>query len=53
MGKFGKWLGGGLGFVIGGPIGGLLGFLFGSAVDDSGQLLEPYYRNSPDSDSPG
>ena len=26
MGIFGKWLGGGLGFVMGGPIGGLAGF---------------------------
>lgn len=35
MGFFGKWLGGGLGFVMGGPIGGLLGFLVGSMVDSS------------------
>lgn len=33
MGKFGKWIGGGLGFVVGGPIGGLLGFFIGSVVD--------------------
>jgi DnaJ like chaperone protein len=33
MGKFGKWIGGGLGFVVGGPIGGLLGFFIGSFVD--------------------
>lgn len=33
MGIFGKWLGGGLGFVLGGPIGGLLGFLIGSVID--------------------
>jgi DnaJ like chaperone protein len=33
MGMFGKWLGGGLGFVMGGPIGGLLGFLVGSVID--------------------
>ena len=33
MGIFGKWLGGGLGFVMGGPIGGLLGFLVGSVID--------------------
>ncbi|MBI5009933.1 MAG: TerB family tellurite resistance protein [Bacteroidia bacterium] len=30
---FGKWLGGGLGFVMGGPIGGLLGFIVGSVID--------------------
>lgn len=33
MGIFGKWIGGGLGFVMGGPIGGLLGFLVGSMID--------------------
>jgi DnaJ like chaperone protein len=33
MGFFGKWLGGGLGFVMGGPMGGLLGFLVGSMFD--------------------
>jgi DnaJ like chaperone protein len=37
MGGFGKWLGGGLGFVMGGPIGGLLGFLVGSMVDSTSQ----------------
>lgn len=42
MANFGKWIGGGLGFVLGGPIGGLLGFLVGSAVDDTGRFLEPY-----------
>jgi DnaJ like chaperone protein len=35
MGRFGKWLGGGLGFVMGGPIGGLLGFLVGSMIDST------------------
>lgn len=35
MGIFGKWLGGGLGFVMGGPIGGLLGFLVGSVLDST------------------
>lgn len=33
MAKYGKWIGGGLGWVLGGPIGGLLGFLFGSMFD--------------------
>ena len=33
MGIFGKWLGGGLGWVVGGPIGGLLGFIVGSMLD--------------------
>jgi DnaJ like chaperone protein len=35
MGIFGKWLVGGLGFVMGGPIGGLLGFLVGSVIDNT------------------
>jgi len=35
MGGFAKWLGGGLGWVFGGPIGGLLGFLVGSFLDES------------------
>lgn len=32
---FGKWIGGGLGFVLGGPIGGLIGFLVGTAADET------------------
>lgn len=47
MAKFGKWIGGGLGFVLGGPIGGLLGFLVGTAVDDTGTILEPYTERPP------
>lgn len=35
MARFGKWIGGGLGWVMGGPIGGLLGFLVGSIVDNT------------------
>jgi DnaJ like chaperone protein len=46
MGFFGKWLGGGLGFVMGGPIGGLLGFLVGSMIDSTtGQATA--YTTSP------
>ncbi len=33
MSKFGKWIGAGLGWTIGGPIGAILGFAFGSFVD--------------------
>ncbi len=33
MAKFGKWLGGGLGWAFGGPLGGLLGFALGSLFD--------------------
>jgi len=35
MGNFAKWIGGGLGFAVGGPIGGLLGFFIGSVLDSS------------------
>jgi DnaJ like chaperone protein len=35
MGFFGKWIGGGLGFVMGGPIGGLFGFVVGSLLDSA------------------
>ncbi|MCF8364883.1 MAG: TerB family tellurite resistance protein [Bacteroidales bacterium] len=39
MAKYGKWIGGGLGWVLGGPIGGIIGFMFGSMFDgvNSGQ----------------
>lgn len=33
MAKYGKWIGGGLGWVLGGPIGGVVGFMFGSMFD--------------------
>jgi DnaJ like chaperone protein len=35
MAKFAKWIGGGLGFVMGGPLGGLMGFLVGSFFDEA------------------
>ncbi len=38
MGKFGKWIGGGLGWAFLGPIGGLLGFALGSMLDGSDQI---------------
>ena len=44
MGMFGKWLGGGLGFVMGGPIGGLLGFLVGSMIDGTTVNTSTYTR---------
>lgn len=53
MGKFAKWLGGGLGFVFGGPIGGLLGFFIGSVVDGTSVRWEQptgerrVYRTTP------
>lgn len=46
MGIFGKWLGGGLGFVMGGPIGGLLGFLVGSMIDNTTVQSSAYSTRS-------
>ena len=34
MGKFAKWIGGGLGWAFLGPVGGILGFLIGSVMDE-------------------
>lgn len=34
MAKWGKWIGGGLGWAFGGPIGGILGFFVGSFFDN-------------------
>lgn len=34
MAKFGKWIGAGLGFVLGGPLGALFGLFMGSALDN-------------------
>jgi DnaJ like chaperone protein len=39
MAKFGKWIGGGLGWVILGPIGGILGFAIGSVLDSSEKIV--------------
>jgi DnaJ like chaperone protein len=52
MGIFGKWLGGGLGFVMGGPIGGLLGFLVGSVIDET-SVQTSAYRSIPANTSQG
>jgi DnaJ like chaperone protein len=35
MGKYGKWIGGGLGWALLGPLGGILGFVVGSMFDRS------------------
>jgi DnaJ like chaperone protein len=47
MGIFGKWLGGGLGFVMGGPIGGLMGFLVGSMIDNETGTTTTYTTGTP------
>jgi len=46
MRRFGKWIGGGLGWVMGGPIGGLLGFMVGSIVDSTTIRTPSSYTSS-------
>jgi DnaJ like chaperone protein len=41
MGKFSKWIAGGLGWAFFGPIGGLLGFALGSMMDSQAQQAIP------------
>lgn len=38
MSKFAKWIGGGLGWVLGGPIGALIGFALGSLFDSNAEI---------------
>lgn len=42
--SFGKWIAGGLGFVLSGPIGAVIGFVLGSVFDEMSNTL----RNSDD-----
>jgi len=51
MGFFGKWIGGGLGFVLGGPLGAVLGFLVGSMVDNT--TVQQTYTTSARRSTPG
>jgi len=51
MGKFGKWIGGGLGWAVGGPIGAIFGFVVGSLfdssiVDDQQRVTTGYYGHT-------
>jgi DnaJ like chaperone protein len=43
-GKYGKWIGGGLGWAFGGPIGAILGFSLGSLFDHT--KVENIYRGT-------
>ncbi len=45
--KFGKWIGGGLGWAFGGPIGALIGFGIGSLID--GASYDVVYQKGPQS----
>lgn len=40
MAKFGKWIGGGLGWAFGGPIGAIIGFTVGSFFDGKSQVQQ-------------
>ncbi len=40
MAKFGKWIGGGLGWAFGGPIGGIIGFTIGSMFDGGTEAIK-------------
>jgi DnaJ like chaperone protein len=46
MANFGKWIGGGLGWAVGGPIGALFGFAIGSVIDQSGGQGDEQTTNS-------
>ena len=46
MAKLGKWIGGGLGFTLGGPLGALAGFFLGSVFDEADQII-----HKPDADA--
>jgi DnaJ like chaperone protein len=58
MTKYGKWVGGGLGWAIGGPIGALLGFAIGTMFDQTriemvksdGPAGQPYRHHTTTSD---
>lgn len=41
MAKYGKWIGAGLGFVLGGPLGALFGLFLGSAFDNTELNINP------------
>jgi len=47
MAKFGKWIGGGLGWTVGGPIGALLGFAIGTVFDKSVDTQEGSIKTGP------
>lgn len=40
MAKYAKWIGGALGFTLGGPIGAIIGFAVGSMIDNSTDLVK-------------
>lgn len=51
MGKYGKWVGLGLGWALGGPIGGILGLVFGSMYDGMQRGKYEYKEQHPFGDA--
>ncbi len=47
MGKYGKWIGGGIGWAFGGPIGALMGFVLGSIADSMQSNTYAYSETQP------
>ncbi len=47
MAKLGKWIGGGLGFTLGGPLGALAGFFLGSFFDEA-EIISSYAPSATD-----
>ncbi|MBN2612652.1 MAG: TerB family tellurite resistance protein [Bacteroidales bacterium] len=50
MGKFGKWIGAGLGWTFGGALGAIIGFAFGSFIDISGEDILSHERKTTTGD---
>lgn len=52
MGNFAKWIGGGLGWALGGPIGAIVGFALGSLFEGTQKAQEeqPYSRRTTEND---
>jgi DnaJ like chaperone protein len=46
MSKFEKWIGAGLGYVVGGPIGGMMGFAAGEVLSNDPEKVMEYTRNT-------
>jgi DnaJ like chaperone protein len=46
MSKFEKWIGAGLGFMVGGPVGGMVGFAAGEVLSSDPEKVMEYTRNT-------
>ena len=53
MGNFSKWIGGGLGWVFGGPLGAIAGFVVGSLIDNNGEKTKVRIGSSGRKTTPG